>query len=93
MASAVCSAPDWLDPSGNLGGTIAVKDHGETPFIFEEQRKTPFGVNMAVRRELVERVGGFRADLGRRGKVAARPGAGGVLLPFMRRRRARRVYP
>jgi glycosyltransferase involved in cell wall biosynthesis len=60
--------PDWLDPSGNLGGTIAVKDHGATPFIFEEQRKTPLGVNMAVRRELVERVGGFRADLGRRGK-------------------------
>ena len=59
--------PSWLDTSGNLGGTVAVKDHGATPFIFEDRRKTPLGVNMAVRRELVERVGGFRVDLGRTG--------------------------
>lgn len=60
--------PAWLAPAGNLGGTIAVKDHGEEPFIFEERRKTPLGVNMAVRRELIEAIGGFRPDLGRRGK-------------------------
>jgi glucosyl-dolichyl phosphate glucuronosyltransferase len=60
--------PDWLDAGGNLGGTIAVKNHGEQSFIFEDRRKTPLGVNMAVRRELVERIGGFREDLGRRGK-------------------------
>jgi glycosyltransferase involved in cell wall biosynthesis len=59
--------PSWLEPCGNLGGTIAVKDHGGSPFIFEDRRKTPLGVNMAVRRELVERAGGFRVDLGRRG--------------------------
>jgi glycosyltransferase involved in cell wall biosynthesis len=59
--------PRWLEPFGNLGGTIAVKDHGPSPFVFEERRKTPLGVNMAVRRELVERVGGFRVDLGRTG--------------------------
>jgi glycosyltransferase involved in cell wall biosynthesis len=62
-----CPPPRWLEPSGNLGGTIAVKDHGSEPFIFEDRRKTPLGVNMAVRRELVERVGGFRVDLGRIG--------------------------
>ena len=60
--------PAWLDSGGNLGGTIAVKDHGAEPFIFEDRRKTPLGVNMAVRRELVQRIGGFRPDLGRRGK-------------------------
>lgn len=60
--------PAWLDSGGNLGGTIAVKDHGDEPFIFEDRRKTPLGVNMAVRRELVQRIGGFRPDLGRRGK-------------------------
>lgn len=59
--------PAWLDPSGNLGGTIAVKDHGTEPFVFEDQRKTPLGVNMAVRRSLIERIGGFRPDLGRSG--------------------------
>lgn len=60
--------PRWLNERGNLGGTIAVKDHGAEPFVFEEQRKTPLGVNMAVRRSLVERIGGFRPDLGRNGK-------------------------
>jgi glucosyl-dolichyl phosphate glucuronosyltransferase len=59
--------PAWLAPAGNLGGTIAVKDHGSEPFIFEERRKTPLGVNMAVRRQLIEEIGGFRPDLGRRG--------------------------
>lgn len=60
--------PAWLDERGNLGGTIAVKDHGSEPFIFEERRRTPLGVNMAVRRSLIERVGGFRPDLGRIGE-------------------------
>ena len=61
--------PAWLDESGNLGGTIAVKDHGAEPFVFEDARKTPLGVNMAVRRSLIERVGGFRPDLGRNGQA------------------------
>ena len=60
--------PAWLDETGNLGGTIAVKDHGPEPFVFEERLKTPLGVNMAVRRRAIERVGGFRPDLGRNGK-------------------------
>jgi glycosyltransferase involved in cell wall biosynthesis len=59
--------PQWLDERGNLGGTIAVKDHGPDPFVFEERRKTPLGVNMAVRRSLIERIGGFRPELGRNG--------------------------
>jgi glycosyltransferase involved in cell wall biosynthesis len=61
--------PAWLDESGNLGGTIAVKDHGSRVFVFEDERKTPLGVNMAVRRSLIERIGGFRPDLGRNGKA------------------------
>ena len=63
------SCPSWLDAKGNLGGTIAVKDHGNTPFIFEDELKTPLGVNMAVRRSLIGRIGGFRPDLGRNGKA------------------------
>lgn len=61
--------PAWLDESGNLGGTIAVKDHGARTFLFEDEHKTPLGVNMAVRRSLIERIGGFRPDLGRNGKA------------------------
>ena len=64
----VLAGTPWLDEQGNLGGTIAVKDHGSTAFIFEDEKKTPLGVNMAVRRSLVERIGGFRPDLGRSGK-------------------------
>lgn len=60
--------PSWLALDGHLGGTIAIKDHGAEPFIFEDRRRTPLGVNMAVRRELFTRIGGFRPDLGRSGK-------------------------
>ena len=58
--------PDWLDLTrGDLWGTIAIQDHGDTPFIYEEARKVPLGANMAVRRDVFARIGGFRADLGR----------------------------
>jgi glycosyltransferase involved in cell wall biosynthesis len=87
--------PSWLDETGNLGGTIAVKDHGAVPFIFEDERKTPLGVNMAVRRTLIERIGGFRPDLGRNGRSllgqeqaeffyrSRRAGARGLYVPQM----------
>ena len=61
--------PVWLDERGNLGGPIAVMDHGSRAFVFEDDHKTPLGVNMAVRRSLIERIGGFRPDLGRNGKA------------------------
>ncbi len=60
--------PAWLNHRGNMGGTFAVKDHGPDPFLFEDRMKTPLGVNMAVRRSLIEAIGGFRPDLGRNGK-------------------------
>jgi glycosyltransferase involved in cell wall biosynthesis len=58
--------PSWLDLSrGDLWGTIAIQDHGGRAFVYEEMKKVPLGANMAVRRSLVEAVGGFRPDLGR----------------------------
>jgi glycosyltransferase involved in cell wall biosynthesis len=60
--------PRWLDRSGSgLWGTLAILDYGDEPFIFEDKRRVPLGVNMAVRRSLVERIGGFHPELGRRG--------------------------
>jgi glucosyl-dolichyl phosphate glucuronosyltransferase len=60
--------PAWLDLArGDLWGTIAIQDHGADPFIYEEGRKVPLGANMAVRRDVFEAIGGFRADLGRTG--------------------------
>src|SRR4051812_41828858 len=58
--------PDWLDLTrGDLWGTIAIQDHGDRPFGYDEARKVPLGANMAARRSLFERIGGFRTDLGR----------------------------
>jgi len=58
--------PPWLDLTrGDLWGTIAIQDHGHQPFVYEEARKVPLGANLAARRTLFDRVGGFRTDLGR----------------------------
>jgi glucosyl-dolichyl phosphate glucuronosyltransferase len=60
--------PAWIDgDSGLLHGPIALLDYGPDPFIFEERRRIPMGVNMAVRRSLIDRVGGFHLGLERRG--------------------------
>lgn len=60
--------PAWLDRQrGDLWGTLAILDYGSEPFVFEERRRVPLGVNMAVRRTLIERIGGFHPELGRRG--------------------------
>jgi len=55
--------PAWLHHT--LYGTIAILDYGAEPFVFEERRRVPLGANMGARRDLLERIGGFRADLGR----------------------------
>jgi len=58
--------PPWFDLTrGDLWGTIAIQDHGAERFCYEERRKVPLGANMAARRELFDRAGPFRADLGR----------------------------
>lgn len=58
--------PRWLDLSrGDLWGTIAIQDHGDGVMNYEEARKVPLGANMAVRAEVFDRIGGFRAELGR----------------------------
>lgn len=89
--------PPWLDLTrGDLWGTIAIQDHGSHPIGYEEARKVPLGANMAVRADVFDRVGGFRADLGRTdGRVllgqevpewllrARRAGFTGMYLPGM----------
>ena len=60
------SPPKWLDlDRGDLWGTIAILNYGSESFIFERERKVPLGANMAVRRDVFDRVGRFRPDLGR----------------------------
>jgi glycosyltransferase involved in cell wall biosynthesis len=58
--------PRWLSPTrADLWGAIAILDYGADPFVFEERRLVPLGANMAVRRTLVDRIGGFSPRLGR----------------------------
>jgi glycosyltransferase involved in cell wall biosynthesis len=61
--------PRWLDQRrGDLWGTLAILDYGPEPFLFEERLKVPLGANMAVHRRLIERIGGFNPELGRKGR-------------------------
>lgn len=89
--------PPWLDRTrGDLWGTLAILDYGREPFVFEERQRVPLGANMAVRRTLIERIGGFHPELGRRGRSllgqeqaeffarARAHGARGVYVPAMR---------
>lgn len=58
--------PRWLDLTrGDLWGTIAIQDHGDRAFVYEQARKVPLGANLAAHRSLFDEVGGFREDLGR----------------------------
>jgi glucosyl-dolichyl phosphate glucuronosyltransferase len=60
--------PAWLDRTrSDLWGTLAILDYGGESFVFEERRRVPLGANMAVRRTLIDRIGGFDPGLGRRG--------------------------
>ena len=60
--------PAWFPPAnGNLWGTVAILDYGPAPFEYEAARRVPIGANMAVRRAVVERAGGFSPELGRTG--------------------------
>ena len=60
--------PSWFECSGRtLWGTLAILDYGDEPFIFESHRKIPLGVNFAIRRRLIDRIGGFSPSLGRSG--------------------------
>lgn len=61
--------PRWLDQQrGDLWGTLAILDYGPDSFVFEDRHRVPLGVNMAIRRSLIDRIGGFHPELGRRGR-------------------------
>jgi glucosyl-dolichyl phosphate glucuronosyltransferase len=58
--------PGWLTLGGemDLGGALALFDLGNVP---GELKKPPYGTNMAFRKSMFEKYGGFRVDLGRCG--------------------------
>ena len=60
--------PHWLTLGGemDLGGTLALFDLGEVSC---ELKRAPFGTNMAFRKNMFEKYGIFRVDLGRCGNI------------------------
>jgi len=57
--------PPWLalDGPDNMGGILALFNLGDGPGPLDQ---SPFGTNMAFRRSVFEKYGGFRTDLGPR---------------------------
>ncbi|MFH0703068.1 MAG: glycosyltransferase [bacterium] len=50
--------PDWID--GPLLGILAYSDYGNEPLIYDSHPKhVPYGCNMAIKRECLEKIGGF----------------------------------
>ena len=57
--------PRWLPQrNGRLWGVIALLDYGPEPIAFG--KRVPLGVNMAITRAALARVGGFDAGIGRK---------------------------
>jgi glycosyltransferase involved in cell wall biosynthesis len=57
--------PRWLPATnGQLWAVIALLDYGSQPIQFG--KRVPLGVNMAIRREAIERAGGFDPRIGRK---------------------------
>lgn len=57
--------PPWMSPS--LYGVLAIPDGGDARIAItkDQHRVVPIGANMAVRADVVERIGGLRTDLGK----------------------------
>lgn len=64
--------PSWFIGSGSFhmlkGGVVVGHDLGDEPREYRLDTRTPVGANMAFRREVFERHGLFRTDLGKTGK-------------------------
>lgn len=53
--------PDWIE--GSLLGMLAYSDYGNEPKFYDEHPKhCPYGCNMAVKRECLDKIGGFSSS-------------------------------
>ena len=58
--------PAWIKP--DMYGFLGFQDYGEEPFQMDGVKQYPFGGNMGFTRRVVERIGRFNPDLGRKGE-------------------------
>ena len=54
--------PSWF--SGRHAGRFALLDYGPEPMVVADKERAFHGVNLAIRREVLEGLGGFRVDKG-----------------------------
>jgi glucosyl-dolichyl phosphate glucuronosyltransferase len=60
--------PAWFQGGAAvLKGPLAILDYGADTFVFEDRRLIPLGVNLALCRSVIDRVGGFHTAMDRRG--------------------------
>ena len=62
----VTAAPPWL--SVNLSGCLGAYDLGDRVLEIDDPGRTPRGLNYSIRRDFLDRIGGFDPNLGRVGK-------------------------
>ncbi|MFM7793367.1 MAG: glycosyltransferase, partial [Microcystis panniformis] len=60
------SQPNWL--SDQLAGGLGAFDLGDNVVYISQANLTPRGVNYSIRRDFLEKIGGFDPNLGRIGK-------------------------
>ena len=58
--------PPWIRPE--MRGFLGFQDYGDNPFQMDGEIRYPFGGNMAFNRRVVERIGWFNPNLGRKGE-------------------------
>lgn len=61
--------PDWL--TERFHGFLAVRTERCDDFVITSPGQAPFGANMAFRREVFQKVGGFDTSRGRKGNILA----------------------
>jgi glycosyltransferase involved in cell wall biosynthesis len=61
--------PPWF--SEQFEGLFSLLDYGPKPFVVADRRYQPYGVNMAMRREVFREVGGFQNEAGKLNKKTA----------------------
>jgi hypothetical protein len=60
--------PEWIPPDEEMLGFVGHQDFGDQPFLLDGESRYPFGANRAFNRRVVDRIGFFSPQRGRKGE-------------------------
>ncbi len=60
--------PNWIKLNPSMYGFLGYQDYGDQPMRVDGIKQYPFGGNMAFNRRVIEKVGFFNTQLGRKGE-------------------------